>query len=82
MKVCVGTFGALLLIALVPTAVGHADTQDDRYLAALSSQGITGPPDQLIADGHAACDNIGTPGLAAQHAGLIARGCPIIRQRT
>ncbi|MFL6083655.1 MAG: DUF732 domain-containing protein [Mycobacterium sp.] len=35
---------------------------------------MTGPPDQLIADGHAACDNYGTPGLVGQMLGLEGRG--------
>ena len=59
---------------LVGAPVAHADSQDDRYLAALAGQGITGQPDQLIADGHAACDNYGTPGLAGQMTALEGRG--------
>ena len=59
---------------LVGAPVAHADSQDDRYLAALAGQGITGPPDQLIADGHAACDNYGTPGLVGQMLALEGRG--------
>jgi hypothetical protein len=70
----VSRLAALLAIGLVPTAVAHADTQDDKYLAALAAQGITGDPGQLIADGHAACDNYGNPGLVAQMSGLEARG--------
>lgn len=65
---------ALLAVGLVPAAVAHADSQDDRYVATLSSQGITGDRPQLIADGHAACDNYGTPGLVAQMLGLEGRG--------
>ena len=57
MKISVCMFGALLAIALVPTAVAHADTTDDNYLNALAVRGTTGQPDQLIAAGHAACDN-------------------------
>ena len=59
---------------MVGAPVAHADSQDDRYLAALAGQGITGQPDQLIADGHAACDNYGTPGLAGQMTALEGRG--------
>jgi hypothetical protein len=59
---------------LASAAVAHADAQDDRYLAALTANGITGPPDQLISDGHAACDNYGGPGLVAQTIGLEGRG--------
>ena len=36
MKISVCMFGALLAIALVPTAVAHADTTDDNYLNALA----------------------------------------------
>ena len=43
-------------------------------MAAFAGQGITGPPDQLIADGHAACDNYGTPGLVGQMLALEGRG--------
>gem|GEM_PF-5328660 len=38
-------------------ADADADAKDAQYLAALTANGITGPPDQVIADGHAACDN-------------------------
>jgi hypothetical protein len=62
------------VVLLVGAPVAHADSQDDRYLAALAGQGITGPPDQLIADGHAACDNYGAPGLVGQMLGLEGRG--------
>jgi hypothetical protein len=62
------------VVLLVAAPVAHADSQDDRYSAALAGQGITGQPDQLIADGHAACDNYGTPGLAGQMTALEGRG--------
>ena len=65
---------ALLAIGLVPTAVAHADTQDDRYLAALSAIDITGDPDWLIAAGHFACDNYGSPAVIDQMNGLMALG--------
>lgn len=42
--------------------------------AALSAQGITGDPAQLIADGHAARDNYRSPALVAQMTGLMAQG--------
>jgi hypothetical protein len=54
---------ALLTIGVVPATGAHADSSDDRYLSALASQGITGDPGQLIADGRAACDNYGGPAL-------------------
>jgi hypothetical protein len=41
---------------LLPTRMSYADSVDDHYLALLSSHGITGPADQLIADGHQTCD--------------------------
>ena len=36
---------------------------DDHFLAALAAQNIPGDRGQLIADGHAACDGYGTPGM-------------------
>ena len=71
-KAAIAAGFAAVCVGLAATA--HADNQDDRYLAALSAQGITGDPAQLIADGHAACDNYGGPGLVAQMLGLEARG--------
>ena len=62
------------VVLLVGAPAAHADSQDDRYLAALSGQGIAGPPDQLIADSHAASDNYGTPGLVGQMLALERRG--------
>jgi Protein of unknown function (DUF732) len=62
------------VVLLAGAPVAGADSQGDRYLAALAGQGITGPPDQLITDGHAACDNYGTPGLVAQMLALEGRG--------
>jgi Protein of unknown function (DUF732) len=58
---------ATALLAMAGTA--YADTQDDQFLKSLSAQGIPGDPGQLIADGHAACANYGTPAFAAQMAG-------------
>lgn len=66
--------GLAAVVIIGGAAVAHADTPDQRYLAAIQAQGITGDPAQLIADGHAACDNYGTPGLVAQMLGLQARG--------
>jgi hypothetical protein len=43
---------------------------------------LGGDPAQLIADGHTACDNYGSPGVVAQMLGLEARGCPTFRHRT
>jgi hypothetical protein len=61
------------LVALAPVA--NATPEDDQYLAALNSRNIGGYPDKLIAEGHAACANYGTPELVvAQIAGLEAIG--------
>jgi hypothetical protein len=57
---------ALLAAALATTAVAHADSQDDAFLALVSAQGIPGAPEQLIANGRAACDNYGSYSLVAQ----------------
>ena len=71
-KAAIAAGFAAVCVGLAATA--HADNQDDRYLAALSAQGITGDPAQLIADGHAACDNYGSPGVVAQMLGLEVQG--------
>jgi hypothetical protein len=63
---------ATALLTMAGTA--HADTHDDQFLKSLSAQGIPGDPGQMIADGHAACANYGTPAFAAQMAGLMGRG--------
>ncbi len=50
---------ALLTLAAIGLApIAHADT-DAEFLQAVAAKGIQGPPDQLIAAGHAACDNWG-----------------------
>lgn len=66
--------GVLVVGLVLPVAVAHADSADDRYLAALAAQGISGDAAQLIADGHAACDNYGGAGLVAQMSDLMGRG--------
>jgi hypothetical protein len=57
---------ALLAAALATTAVAHADSQDDAFLALVSAQGIPGVPEQLIASGRAACVNYGSYTLVDQ----------------
>jgi hypothetical protein len=52
----VATVAATIAAALLPIGTSYADGVDDHYLSLLSSHGITGPPDQLIADGHQTCD--------------------------
>ncbi|MCW2515111.1 MAG: hypothetical protein JWR11_4153 [Mycobacterium sp.] len=63
---------AVVSVALAPTA--HATSQDDQYLAALTSRNIGGTPEQLIAYGHTACDGYGTPEVADQAQSLEAIG--------
>lgn len=58
--------GALLAAALTTTAVAHADSDDDEFLALVSAQGIPGGPEELMAAGRAACDNYGNYTLLAQ----------------
>jgi hypothetical protein len=60
LRLSIGILGALA-VALAPVA--NATPADDQFLSALSAQGITGDRGQLIADGHAACDAYGTPGM-------------------
>jgi hypothetical protein len=52
----------------------HADTADDQFMNAVSALGISGDRAALIADGHAACDNYGQPGLLGQSFNLLGRG--------
>lgn len=66
-------------VLLAGARVVHADSHDDRYLAALAGRGITNPTDQLIADGCVACDNYGTPGLVGQTFGLEGRGLTYVQ---
>jgi hypothetical protein len=74
MFIQVATVSAVVLAVGLMPAVAHADSQDDKYLAALASQGITGDPGQLIADGHQACDAYGGPGVIGLMSGLMAGG--------
>jgi hypothetical protein len=52
----VATIAIAVVAMVLPIAKSYADSVDDHYLSLLSSHGITGPPDQLIADGHETCD--------------------------
>ncbi len=56
----------LLAAALTTTAISHADSQDDHFLALVSSQSIPGAPEELISSGRAACDNYGSYTLLAE----------------
>ena len=55
LRLPIGILAALTALAIPPQA--RATTQDDQFLRSAAAQGIQGPPDQLIAAGHAACDN-------------------------
>jgi hypothetical protein len=65
---------AILAAAVLSAPVAYADSRDDQLLATLAAQGIQGDPAQMIAAGHAACDNYGTPALAVQMSALMAQG--------
>jgi Protein of unknown function (DUF732) len=54
-------WAAVAAVVLAPVA--RADALDDQFINTLTSQGIWGDREQLIADGHATCDNYGTPGM-------------------
>ncbi|OHV06027.1 DUF732 domain-containing protein [Mycobacterium talmoniae] len=69
MKKCVCAVGAVLAVVVGPPAVATAGTDDDAFLQSLAGQGITGDPNQLVAAGHTACDDlsgvaVGEPGFA------------------
>jgi hypothetical protein len=67
--------GALVpLASLVSVGVATADTIDDQFINQLSARGITGDRGQLIADGHAACDNYGSPGLVGFSYQIMGQG--------
>jgi hypothetical protein len=59
----VAAVAAAIAAILLTMGTSYADSVDDHYLSLLSSHGITGPPDQLIADGHQTCDAIGQVGF-------------------
>ncbi|MCV7007431.1 DUF732 domain-containing protein [Mycobacterium gordonae] len=54
---------AIVIAVLLPAATAQADSADDQYLQLLATHGVAGPPDQLIADGHQACDAYGQGGF-------------------
>lgn len=51
-----------------------ADAADDQFMKAVAALGISGDRAELIADGHAACDNYGQQGLLGQSFNLLGRG--------
>jgi hypothetical protein len=68
-------FGILAVGAsLVGGTTAHADTVDDQFINQLSARGITGDRGQLIGDGHAACDNYGSPGLVGFTYQIMGQG--------
>jgi Protein of unknown function (DUF732) len=61
---------AALTITVAPTGVAHADAADDRFVANLADQGITGDPNQLVAEAHTVCDDVAGSHLATSAPGL------------
>jgi hypothetical protein len=68
------TLGAAAGATIALGTPAWADTVDEHYLSVLSALGIPGDRDQLIADGHAACDAYGTPGVVGEVFGLEGQG--------
>jgi Protein of unknown function (DUF732) len=64
--------GAGALTMLTVPAFAHANSPDSQFLAAVSSQGINGQPDQLIAFAHSMCDVVGTFAAVGPQYGLMA----------
>lgn len=73
-KFIIGVLTAYAMVMLAVPAFAHADSQDDSFLKAVSSRGITAPPDQLIAAAHAICDVVGTPAALGPMTNLMAAG--------
>jgi Protein of unknown function (DUF732) len=72
-KTVIGAALTAVAVSCVPLA--HATPQDDKFLQEVAAAGIEGPPDQLIADGQAACDNYANgAGEIAQLGNLSAQG--------
>jgi Protein of unknown function (DUF732) len=61
----------LLVIIAAPTGVAGADPTDDNFVAGLADQGITGDPNQLIAEGHTVCDDVAGSHLATNAPGFV-----------
>jgi hypothetical protein len=66
--------GTLLIAAVLGCPVAHADALDDQFINSLNKQGVSGDRGELIAQGHAACDNYATPAFAGQMADLVGHG--------
>ena len=68
---------ASVIAVQLPLGSANADSADDNYLALLASHGVAGPPaDQLIADGHQACDALSQGGFGI---GISPRMIAMIR---
>jgi hypothetical protein len=61
----------LLVIIAAPTGVARADPTDDNFVAGLADQGITGDPNQLVAEGHTVCDDVAGSRLATSAPGFM-----------
>jgi len=69
------TGAVLTAVSVFCIPLAHATTQDDQFLREVAAAGIQGPPDELIADGHAACDNYANgPAQIAQLVTLSNQG--------
>lgn len=67
------TIGALLA-TLWLAAPASADSTDDQYISSLAAQGVSADRDTLIADGHAACDSYGSPGVTGVMLSIMGQG--------
>jgi hypothetical protein len=70
MKFVVLSSFVALAISVAPPAVARADTADDRFVGVLADQGITGDPNQLVAEAHTVCDDVAGSHLATSAPGL------------
>jgi len=66
--------GASLVGAWLAGTPAEADTVDDQFINQLSARGIAGDRGQLIADGHTACDDYGSPGLVGFMYQIMGQG--------
>lgn len=67
-------FAAVAIVGLAYAPDAMADDADSKFLAAVSAAGVPGDAGQFVPDGHAACDNYGTPGMTGQMLAIEARG--------
>lgn len=69
-RIIIGVLAAALWLA----APASADSADDQYISSLAAQGVSADRDTLIADGHAACDAYGTPGVSGVMFSIMGQG--------